>query len=271
MSDIIDNITVMFRTPIMEMFDKHELKRYDTEGMSRFYMKCKIKDISDDYMTGLRDILRLQYKLPIKYLKPVPGVFHYVAQKSLIIGNEKDINHASVVVEPINCDFVNAIQYTPINQSIPVGTIVTINESIPFDTLKDGSEPERKNLWSSNFRTIDDIENVIKNNITDKQCKRLKPWIMNCHIGAVDIGSQITGKFVVSMADTNIIKSLALFSFKRSDEDKEFVIWNWNAFNITPRTILTLLSEHKELGECGKKLVAEMLKKYPEDIKEYEE
>lgn len=271
MTNVVDSISVLYRTPIMNMFTKEELDMFDADGFSRYYMKCKIKDVNDEYMTGLRDILRLQYKLPIKYLKPVPGVFHYVSQKSLIIGNEKDINHASVVVEPINCDFVNCIQYTPINQSIPVGTIVTINESIPYDTFPDGSEPERKFLWSSNLRTIDDIENVIKSNTKDKQCKRVEPWIKCCHYGAVDIGSQITGKFVVSNADVNIIKSLALFGFKRSDEDKEFVIWNWNAFNITPRTILTLLNEHKELGECGKKLVEEMLKKYPEDVKEYKE
>lgn len=269
MSEVnIENIKVLYRTPDYERFTKSELAMFDADGFSRYYLKIRVKDVNDAYMTGLRDIIRLQYNLPMKYLKPVPGMFSYVSQKSLIQGKEKDINLASVTIEPLNCDFNNVMQYTPINQSLPIGTIVTINESIPFDTLQDGSEPVRKLLWSNCLKCESDIKDVIKKK--NPNSVRLEPWMKCCHYGAIDIGSKITGKYIVSYVDTSIIKSFALFGFKRSDVDREFVLWCFKCYNITPKDILESMLKHDSIGKHGKELVNTILKVYPTELCKYE-
>lgn len=257
---MISKVETYTKGPELDKFTKDELKIFDADGFTRTYMKATASAVSDEYQDGIRDMLKLQYKLPVKYLKLSPGSYSYISQKSQIQGKEKDIKNASVTIEPLNCDYANLIQYTPINQSMPIGTVVTIDESIPFETLPNGEEPERMFIWSSNLKTDDGIESKIKS--ANPNSIRTKPWIECCHYGAIDVGSRISAKYVVSNVDTSIIKSFPLFGFRRSDEHKEFIIWTFKCYNITPKDILLMMKDHKDIGPAGKKLIAELLEKY---------
>lgn len=256
---MISKVETYTQGPDVTKFSKDELKIFDADGFTRNFMKITLSSVSNDYYDGIRDILKLQYKLPVKYLKLVPGSYSYVSQKSQIQGKEKDIKNAAVTIEPLNYDYANLIQYTPINQSLPLGTIVTLDESIPFETSPDGKEPERMFIWSSNLKTENGIEDKIKSE--NSKSIRTKPWMECVHYGAIDIGSEIVAKFAVSDVDTNIVKSFPLFGFRRSDEHKEFIIWVFKCYNLVPKDILTMMLNHKELGDAGKKLVKEILDK----------
>ena len=257
---MISQVEVYTKGPEMDKFTKDELKIFDADGFTRIFMKVKPSEISNEYQDGLRDMLKLQYELPVRYLKLSPGSYSYISQKSQIQGKEKDIRNASVTIEPLNPDYANLIQYTPINQSLPLGTVVTLDESIPFETAPDGTEPERMFIWSSNLKTDDDIESKIKSEKPDST--RTKPWMECCHYGSIDIGSHISCKFTVSNVDTEIIKSFPLFGFRRSDGHKEFILWVFKCYNLTPKDILTLMLNHERLGDAGKNLIKAILEKY---------
>lgn len=256
---MIDSVETYERGPEMDKFTKDELKLFDADGFTRNFMKIHAKSVSDEYMDGIRDIVKLQYKLPVRYLKLAPGSYSYIAQKSQIQGKEKDIKNASITIEPLNADYANLIQYTPINQSIPIGTVVTIDESIPFEANDDGTEPERMFIWSSNLKTEPDVESKIK--AANPNSIRTKPWMECCHYGCIDIGSHIVSKYVVSEVNTEIMRSFPLFGFRRSDEHKEFVIWVFKCYNMKPKDVLMLMKDHKELGDAGKKFIEEVLSK----------
>ena len=256
---MISKVEVYTKGPEMDKFTKEELKIFDADGFTRTFMKITASSVSDEYLDGLRDMLKLQYALPVKYLKLSPGSYSYISQKSQIQGKEKDIKNASVTIEPLNCDYANLIQYTPINQSLPIGTVVTLDESIPFETAPDGTEPERMFIWSSNLKTDDGIESKIKS--VNPNSIRTKPWMECCHYGSIDVGSRISAKYTVSDVNTEIIKSFPLFGFRRSDEHKEFVIWVFKCYNMTPKDVLLLMQKQEKLGDAGKKLVKEILSK----------
>lgn len=256
---MIDQVDIYVKGPEMDKFTKDELKLFDADGFTRTFMKIKVKEVNNEYQNGIRDMLKLQYSLPVKYLKVSPGSYSYISQKSQIQGKEKDIRNASVTIEPLNADYANLIQYTPINQTLPLGTVITLDESTPFEADANGVEPERMFIWSSNLKTENDIENKIKNEKPDSI--RVKPWMECCHYGSIDIGSHITCKFIVSEVDTEIIKSFPLFGFRRSDEHCEFILWVFKCYNLTPKDILMLMLNHKDLGMAGKNLIEMILKK----------
>ena len=142
---------------------------------------------------------------------------------------------------------------------MPIGTIVTLDVSIPFDTLPNGEEPERKFLWSYNLKTNTDIEDKIKS--ANPKSIRTKPWIDKCHYCSIDVGSRVTAKYEVALVDTDIVKSFSLFGFSRCDDKKEFTIWTYKCFNILPVDVLKLVKNMNNVDENSKKIIDEILSK----------
>jgi hypothetical protein len=259
MSTVVDKVETYTNGPKEADFTKDELKLIDIDGLQRNYLKITFKQLTDEVYFTLRDITKCQYVLPVKYLHPVPGSYSYVSQKSQIFGKEKDIKNAGVTIEPLNPDIFNLISYTPINQSIPTGTIVTLDVSIPFDTLPNGEEPERQFIWSYNLKTDNDIEDKIKSE--NPKSIRTKPWIDKCHYCTIDIGSRVTAKYEVASVDTEIIRSFSLFGFSRCDDVKEFTIWSYKCFNVLPKDVLVLIKNMDIVDESSKKIIDEVLSK----------
>ena len=254
----ISSVKIERKGPKESDFKPEELKLFDIDGLQRTYLHITFKQLGDDEYFFMRDVAWNQYKLPMKYLKPVPNSYSYISQKSQISGKEKDIKNAGVVIEPLNGDFFNMISYTPINQALPIGTIATIDVQTEFNTV-DGHEPERKFIWSDNLKTENGISEKIKK--AKPNSTRSEPWIKHCHYGAIDIGSRLTAKFEVAQVDTEIIKSFSLFGFGRCDDRKEFIIWTFNYFNTSPADVLTLMKGQKDLAPNTVKLIDEVLSK----------
>lgn len=259
MSSVIDKVETYSNGPKESDFTKEELKLIDIDGLQRNYLKITFKELTDDVYFALRDMTRCQYALPVKYLHPVPNSFSYVSQKSQIFGKERDIKNAGITIEPLNNDIANVISYTPINQSLPLGTIVTIDVSTDFDISEDGKEPERKFIWSNNLQTSSDIEDKIKKE--NPKSITSKPWIQCCHYSSIDIGSRITGKFEVSNVNTEIAKSFSLYGFGRCDVKKEFTIWVYKCFNLMPIDILKMMKSASTTDESSKKIIDEIIAK----------
>ena len=249
----ISSVKTTYKALNPKDFTPEELQLIDIDGLGRTYTTITFNKLSDAEYFFMRDIAYNQYMLPIKYLKPIPNSYSYIAQKSQISGNEKDIKNASITIEPLNADFFNQISYTPINQSLPLGTVVTIDVENPFDSVN-GQLPERKFIWSNNLETDSNVKSSLKG-------KRTKPWIECCHYGAIDIGSRLTAKYEVQQVDTEIMRSFSLFGFSRSDERKQFTIWTFNYFNVSPIDVLQLMKKQPKLSKDTGKIIDEILSK----------
>ena len=254
----VNSVKITTSGPNSKDFSKNELKRIDIDGLQRTYLTIKWNNLTDEVYFAMRDIAASQYKLPIKYLKPIPNTYSYVSQKSQISGNEKDLKNASTTIEPLNGDFFNMISYTPINQGLPIGTMITIDVETEFNNVN-GHEPERKFIWSNNLKTDHDIEQKIKSEKPNS--KRLKPWIGCCHYGAIDIGSRLTAKFEVQYVDVEVVHSFSLFGFSRDDERKEFTVWTYNCFNTSPVEVLQLVKKHPKVEKETVSIIDEIVKK----------
>lgn len=257
---IIQDVSTYTFGPKSSDFSEAELKLIDIDGLQRNYLKITFKSLTDEVYFTLRDIAMLQYALPVKYLKNVPTSYSYVAQKSQMHGKDRDIKNASVTIEPLNPDIVNVIAYTPINQSLPIGTVVTIDVEIPFDVNAKGEEPERRFIWSRNLKTVDDVESKIKE--LNPSSITTKPWIDCCHYCAIDVGSKLTAKYEVEYVDTEIVKSFALFGFSRCDDKKEFTIWVYKCYNLLPIDVLKMLAKNDRVLESSRKVIEEIITKY---------
>lgn len=260
-SSVIDKVEKYTFGPKESDFTKEELKLIDIDGLQRNYLKITFKQLNDKVYFALRDIARCQYALPMKFLRPVPGSFIYVSQKSQMYGKEKDIRNASVTIEPLNPDVFHLISYTPINQSLPIGTVVTINVENPFEIPNSEEEPERHFIWSSNLSTEEGIENKIKSE--NGKSIRTKPWIEKCHYCTIDVGSRLTAKYEVQMVDTEIVKSFSLFGFSRSDVEKTFILWTYKCFNVLPTDILNMMlnMDENHVVNDSKNIINEILSK----------
>lgn len=246
------------RGPDLSKFTPEELSIFDPDGFTRTFLTIKFGEINDAVYDGMYSITRLQYALPIRYLKPVEGTYSYVSQKAYV-ASDNDMRNAAIVIEPLNASFSEMIPYTPINQHIPLNTPVTIDVTVPFETLPNGLEPERRFIWSCNLKTDNDIEKVIK-----EACPtsiRTKPWQECVHYGAIDIGSRLECKFLVSLSDPNISRSFNLYGFRFDHDAKELVIWVFKCFNLTPVDILKMILENPNVVEPSKILIKAILEK----------
>lgn len=246
------------RGPDESKFKPEELAIFDADGFNRTFLTIKFGEMTDAIFDGMVSITRLQYALPIRYLKPVEGTFSYISQKSYTAPGT-DIRNASIVIEPLNASFAEMIPYTPINQSIPLDTPVTIDVSVPYETLPDGSEPDRRFIWSSNLKTDSNIEKIIKN--ANPKSIRTKPWQECVHYGAIDIGSRLECKFIVSMTDPNISRSYNVYGFRFDHDDKVLVIWTFKCFNLTPVDVLNMIKKNENCTSASAKLIDAILAK----------
>lgn len=252
----IASVEMTTRSPDVSKFSKDELAIFDADGFSRTFLTVKFNEVGEKVFDGMRSITRLQYQLPIKYLKPVENSFSYVSQKSYINSTD-DMKNASIVIEPLNAAYSEIIPYTPINQHIPIGTPVTIDVSVPFDTLPDGTEPDRRFIWSSNLKTIPDIEKeILKSN---PKSIRTKPWQECVHYGSIDIGSKLECKFTVDMSDPVITRSFNVYGFRFDHDAKYLVIWVFKCFNLTPVDVLKMIRDNENCVQDSKEFIDEIL------------
>jgi hypothetical protein len=77
-----------------------------------------------------------------------------------------------------------------------------------------------------------------------------KPFLECVHFGAIDIGSELKGKFIVSEIDLELMQSYSLFGFSRNDRQKYFVLWIYNYYNISIEQLLKVLLENVQNKKC---------------------
>lgn len=250
---IINSVNIYIGGPEEAGFNENERKLIDIEALQRTYLKISFNELNEDTYTFMRDVAKLQYSLPVKYLKPIPETFSYISQKSHIVGSDKNVKNAGVTIEPLNADINNMISYTPINQSIPLGTVVTLDVETDFES----EDASRKFIWSDNLKTTTDIIQKIQQAKPDSVF--IRPWAGKCHYCAIDIGSHISGKYEVQNVDTSIMKSFQLYGIARSDEHKEFIIWTYHCYNVTPKDILILISEHNDCTKTTNNIIKDII------------
>lgn len=255
---VIESAKLSTRGPDVSKFKPNELAIFDPDGFTRTFLTIKFGEINDAVYDGLFSITRLQYALPIRYLKPVEGTYSYISQKAYV-SSDNDIKNASIIIEPLNGAYSESISYTPINQHIPLNTPVMLDVSVPFETLKDGTEPDRRFVWSCNLKTDDDIEETIRK--AYPKSIRTKPWQECVHYGSVDIGSKLECKFLVSLSDPNATRSYNVYGFRFDHDKKELVIWVFKCFNLTPVEVLQMIKSNEKCVEASKTLIDAILAK----------
>jgi hypothetical protein len=206
----------------------------DFEGLKRHFLKIHVRELSQNYYQAFVHLNALQYHLPCRFLRSIPESCSYICQKSLLYDTEKDLKNAALTIEPLHADFFNmVIPHLPINQHMPLNTVITLHAKIPF--LEPAKET-RKYIWSNNLRAQADIESVIHDVFPESITTA--PFLRGAHFGAIDIGSEIHGKFVVSPVDTNLFSSYSLFGYRRCDSNKMLIIWIYNYYNISVLELL---------------------------------
>jgi hypothetical protein len=245
MLHFVKSVEYWFFQPDPKDFTEEEQERIDFEGLRRYFIKVSLREIDPEFYEAFKYLVKIQYKIPIKYLKPVREMCSYISQKSMLYEDERDIRNASITIEPSHANFFNMIiPHLPINQALPLETVFTINVKIPFLNDRNGLCPVSKFIWSNNLKTKQNISEIIENEKPKSSYK--KPFLENVHFGAIDIGSELKGKFVVSMTDKDLMQSYSLFGFRRSDEQKEFMMWIYNYYNISMSELLDLIEETVE-------------------------
>ena len=250
------NISIEHHGPKAKDFTKEELEVLDVENLQETHYivtfsynsskdtTSKEISLNNDDNIGIAELLKLETKLPMKYLKPIQNSCIYMAQKARLLDNQdKNIENASVLIEPMNPDWVNGkIRFLLINQSIPLDTIFMISKTIPYDG---------KYEWvtSDDIQSIKPLKDLIlsENPNAKSFCLTVKTYLFG-----QDIGSKLEGKFKVSMTD-EVFDNLRLFRFKRPSENIiRFIIYDFT--NITLKDILVkadLICKHKE----GKRII----------------
>jgi hypothetical protein len=266
MSHFVKSVDYWFFQPDPKDFTEEEQKRIDFEGLRRYFIKVSVKEINHEFYEAFKYLVKIQYKLPMKYLKPVRELCSYISQKSMLFENEHDIRNASITIEPSHANFFNMIiPHLPINQALPLETVFTINVKIPFLNDRNGLCPVSKFIWSNNLKTKQNINEIIEKE--KPKSSYSKPFLENVHFGAIDIGSELKGKFVVSFIDLELMQSYSLFGFRRSDEQNEFVIWIYNYYNVSMPELLDMINEHAE-SDKTKLLMQEIKKMLPKEAVE---
>lgn len=211
-------------------FSKEQLARVDSKGLNRHFITFEIN--SEDSHLLIRDFLKCRFRLPVKYLASPQDMlsFQYRAQKRPVIGGDsKSIDEAVIQVEPSNSNIKDFISRIPINQKLPIGTVATINVSIPYDDFEDGSMPDYKFISSNN----------LKFNLP-KDFKE-SPIIRWCHIGALDIGSELRAKYEVRLINPDI-EQRSLFGFRHFEN--KLTIWIYDVYSVSFEDLLNLYSDY---------------------------
>ena len=218
-------------------FTEQELEYLDYERMNEtctiFTFPESTKNIvleddimEDKYYKFFAKFLQYQYKLPVKYLEPDLDACYYISQKAPIEGS-KPITSAIITIEPLNQNVFKQISYTPINQAYPIGTIISLHETIPYVT-ENGDTPPRRLLTSASLTCQKLADPKLK---YTGLCNRCIPY------SSIDVGSEIVGKFVVKVSPLR--ESMALYRFRRP-RDNILEIVTPDYLNVTCNYVLDL-------------------------------
>ena len=227
-------INISKRKPILEMFSHEALEMYEPETNIRTittfsYPKPEEGSKEEFLINHARNsISKYQYSLPMKYLEPEQ--FRYVCQKAPLRSSSQVIDSAARVIEPLNVGFKDLIRTILINQDIPEGSIYTLHVENPY-------ESETRYFFCSNQL----VSESRKDHLYPEGKKNGYDFDPFIHIGSVDIGSEIIGKFVVKQVDLNIYKSYCLYKFELTDNS--FSIITYDFMNISVKQILERIKE----------------------------
>jgi len=222
--------------PKSKDFTKEELQYIDIERMSETITSFTFNTMNELEYETIAAILKQQYNLPVKYLEPDYDNCSYIAQKSLLPSSDSKITDAYISIEPLNQNIFKQISYTPINQNLEIGTIVTLHESIPF------SSTCRKLLTSASLK----CEKML--------CNRSIPY------SSIDIGSEITGKFIVKTS--TLRASMSLYRFRRPQDNViEFVTADYLNIDINSILKMTKTEIEKRLNKQNLKEILEVIDK----------
>ena len=224
-------------------FSKEDLELLDIEGLSRSFVTIQFKEINDQVIFALRDFIRNQYKLPMKYIECVNFQYQSVKRKPIKDKSGKMLDY--LYIEPLNNNYPSYIRYIPINQALPLDTSILINID---ETKMPNLEPNYYFLRSNSMITDKNIEDIIKK--SKPSSKYLKPWLNNVHIGSLDIDSKLLFKGKVSLNNPEVCNSLTLFGFNRDDDNKLFRIFVYDCYNVTPKEIFEMMSKANVCKEC---------------------
>ena len=241
-------------------FSEKELEYLDYERMDEtctrftFPESSKNKVLDDDIMDDIyykffAKFLQYQYKLPVKYLEPETDSCYYISQKAPV-EDSKPITSASITIEPLNQNVFKQISYTPINQAYDLGTVVSLHESIPYIN-EDGSTPSRRLLTSASLVCQPLMDTKLK---YKGLCNRCIPYT------AIDIGSEIIGKFVVKVSPLR--ESMAIYRFRRP-RDNILEIVTPDYLNVTCDYILDLTLAEMNKDKVDKQFI-DIIKKMKE-------
>lgn len=260
------------------IFTEKDYKYIDPDNLSetvyRFEFPSKKPDENGDIMDNdmyiaIANMLRMQYLLPVKFLKANEDTFSYIAQKANTIGENDSIENSIIQVEPLNPNFTKQVRYVHINQMIPVGTTFYIHTEIPYRNKDDKPGPFRKLLTSASIKTeAQGLDKKILEEAKKHGIAKPTTVLFNKRIafGALDIGSVLDMKMTVEYTD--IHESMTLFRFRcPADNIVEFVVYDH--FNVDMKYILNLMKrcERLELPEKNKKFLNELLDKMIAAIK----
>lgn len=238
-------ISVSAKGPKKADFSKDELELLDIDNLQEtvYDVKWTRKFTDDDYI-AVAEMLKLETKLPLKYLKPIQNACVYIASKGVI---SKD-NQSAVYIEPMNPDWTNGqIRFLPINQSIPLDTVFTISKTIPQDGKFEW-------VMSSDLKCTKNLKELILSE--NPKAKSFDLTNQKVYLFGQDIGSKIEGKFKVAMTD-EIFDNLRLFRFKRPELDHlQFFVYNF--MNVSLKDILEKMINQTKSELC-KQLCKEIM------------
>ena len=156
-------------------------------------------------------IFKNQYRIPMKALFAEPGNL-YICQKAPLMDKSNNIKNAAKVIEPLNIGFDEYIRCIPINQNLKVGTMFTIDVSVPY------SSDKRYRFKSNQIVPVTEINMI--------------PFDQHIDIGELDIGSRYTGKFKVDNVNLDIYDSYTMFTFDICENNIDFDIYTYEFMNV---------------------------------------
>lgn len=249
-------VSITQRKPIEKMFPKEALEMYEpstnTRTVTTFtFPKPKEGSKEEFLLNHARNaISKYQYSLPMKYLEPEQ--FRYICQKSPLRGSSQVIDSASRIIEPLNVGFQDLIRTILINQDIPEGTIYTMHVENPY-------ESDTRYFFCSNQIVSESRKEHLYPEGKNKGYD-FDPFI---HIGCIDIGGEIIGKFVVKQVDLNVYKSYCLYKFE-IPSDNSISIITYDFMNISVKEILERIKNCVINEEAPKGSLKEDIELYKE-------
>lgn len=241
--------------PNLNEFIKEAIEKYcpetNTRTVTTFTFQQPKENSKEEFLMNhaINSISKYQYSLPMKYLEP--DQYRYICQKAPLRGSSQVIDSANRIIEPLNVGYKDLIRTILINQNIPEGTIYTMHVENPYDS-------ETRYYFCSNQL----VSETRKEHLYPEGKKNGYDFDPFIHIGSIDIGSEIVGKFIVRPVDLNIYKSYCLYKFERTDNSVS--IFTYDFMNVSVKQILEMIKERVK----NEKPAVGSLK---EDIEQFEE